>query len=657
MSSVLRRVAVFSLYNERGIADEYVIFLLTKLRELVERIVVVSNGNLSKHSEVAVEKVCDQLLIRKNEGFDVGGYKAGIEAIGFDELSKYDELILLNDTCYGPLFPFSEMFSEMEGRNTDFWGASAHREMTPNPFTGTGHLPRHLTANFIAIRNEMLKSRAFKRYWENLPEIKTYTDAVLLHESQFTKHFTDLGYSAEAYVDPDQYGSHYPAFINVDETIINRFPLLKRRTFFHDPTFLEHNAVDLPRALRILKETSDYDVNLIWRNVLRVSELRNLNSNAALMSVLPDKRIKDDDAAADYGKVAVCAHIYYTELLDELLALTENIPVPYDFIATTNTPEKKAEIEAALAKRPGVKKAIVRVVEQNRGRDMSSLFISFRDLFIDDRYDLVCRLHTKKSPQVQSSRGNLFKRHMLDNLLNTRGYVQNVLDMFHDNPSVGVAIPPIFHISYPTMGHSWFVNKPRAEETARLLNIDVKFDDTTPVAAYGTMFWFRPRALRKMFEHKWKWEEFNAEPDHIDGGLAHVLERLITYSAQDAGFTTQHIMCAHQVAHNYSMLEFKMQRLVGMLPLHDFPWHAHLLSEWKNAGYPLGASTMQIPMTPATQTALMSGPQTSVKHALARLNFAIKSSLKFRSPILFRILRPFYRGIRAVLKPILGVLL
>jgi rhamnosyltransferase len=246
---------------------------------------------------------------------------------------------------------------------------------------------------------------------------------------------------------------------------------------------------------------------------------------------------------------------------------------------------------------------------------------------------------------------------MLDNLLNTRGYVQNVLDMFHDNPSVGVAIPPIFHISYPTMGHSWFVNKPRAEETARLLNIDVKFDDTTPVAAYGTMFWFRPRALRKMFEHKWKWEEFNAEPDHIDGGLAHVLERLITYSAQDAGFTTQHIMCAHQVAHNYSMLEFKMQRLVGMLPLHDFPWHAHLLSEWKNAGYPLGASTMQIPMTPATQTALTSGPQTSVKHALARLNFAIKSSLKFRSPILFRILRPFYRGIRAVLKPILGVLL
>jgi len=637
----MRRVAIFSLYNERGIADDYVIFLLEKLHEFVERIFVVSNGELSKDSEIAIKGKCDRLIIRKNEGFDVWGYKTGIEAIGFDSLSEYDELILLNDTCYGPLFPFSEMFSEMESRDCDFWGSAAHQEMTPNPFTGTGRLPRHLTANFIAIRKGMLKSLAFKRYWENLPKIKTYIDAILIHESRFTKHFTDLGYAAGTYADPDQYGSRYPAFINVDETIINRFPLLKRRPFFHDPTFLNAEGIDLPRALRVLKATSDYDFNLIWRNVLRSSELRNLNTNAALMSVLPDERAKGDGAATDYGNVAVCAHVYYTDLLDEILALTENIPVSYDFIATTDTAEKKAEIETALAKRPGVKKAIVRVIEKNRGRDMSSLFISLRDLLIDDRYDLVCRLHTKKSPQVQSSRGNLFKRHMLENLLNTRGYVHNVLDMFQGNPSIGLAIPPIFHISYPTMGHSWFANRPKVEELARLLKINVKFDESTPVAAYGTMFWFRPRALRKLFEHRWKWEEFNAEPDHLDGGLAHALERLIAYAAQDAGYTTQHIMCAHQAAHNYTMLEFKLQKLASLMPTGDFHWQCHMLSEWKKAGYP-SANHLPAPMPWA---------QTSVKHSLAGLNFAVKNSLKFRAPVLFKVLRPIYRGMASVLKP------
>ncbi|MER8376581.1 rhamnan synthesis F family protein [Mesorhizobium sp. M1406] len=637
----MRRGAIFFFYNETGLVDEYILFLLGKLRPFVETIIFISNGDLSRSSEIAVRSAVDEIVIRENTGLDVGAYSDGLKFIGYDKLGDYDEILLLNHTFYGPLFPFSEMFSEMELRDCDFWGISGHKEMVPNPFTGQGSLVSHLNSHFIAVRRTMLTSLAFRNYWESMPIIEDYTDSVLIHESRFTKFFEDFGYGSDVYVSSERYTSKYPVFIEVDETISDRNPILKRRLFFNDPIFLEQNGIDLPRALRVLKETSDYDPNLIWRNVLRSSELRNLNTNAALMSVLPDEWTKGDGAAADYGKVAVCAHIYYTDMLDEILALTENIPVAYDFIATTDTAEKKAEIEAALAKRPGVKNAIVRVIEKNRGRDMSSLFISLRDLLIDDRYDLVCRLHTKKSPQVQSSRGNLFKRHMLDNLLNSRGYVHNVLDMFHGNPSIGLAIPPIFHISYPTMGHSWFANRPKVEETARLLKINVKFDESTPVAAYGTMFWFRPRALRKLFEHKWKWEEFNAEPDHLDGGLAHALERLIAYAAQDAGYTTQHIMCAHQAAHNYTMLEFKLQKLASLMPSGDFQWQCHMLSEWKKAGYP---SANHLP-------ASVPWAQTSVRHSLAGLNFAVKSSLKFRAPVLFKILRPIYRGMASVFKP------
>ncbi|ANN61776.1 hypothetical protein A9174_28205 [Mesorhizobium loti NZP2037] len=637
----MRRAAIFFFYDERGQVDDYIFYLLEKLRPFVETIIFVSNGEISKSSEASLRSAVDETIIRENTGFDVGAYRQGLEFIGYDKLGDYDEILLLNHTFYGPVFPFSEMFSEMERRDCDFWGISDHKEVTPNPFTGIGVLPRHLNSHFIAVRKAMLESIAFRNYWERMPKIRDYAESVLLHESRFTVFFEDLGYKSETYLDSDKYNSAYPVMIDVDQIYNDRSPILKRRLFFNDPTFLDKNAVDLPRALRVLKETSDYDLNLIWRNVLRSSDLRTLNTNAALMSVLPDKRIKGDGAAPDYGKIAVCAHIYYTDMLDEILGLTGNIPVPYDFIATTNTPEKKAEIETALANRPGVKNVIVRVVEQNRGRDMSSLFISLRDLLVDDRYDLVCRLHTKKSPQVQSSMGNLFKRHMVDNLLNSRGYVHNVLDMFHDNPSVGLAIPPIFHISYPTMGFSWFANKPKVEETARLLNIDVKFDENTPVAAYGTMFWFRPRALRKMFEHKWKWEEFNAEPDHVDGGFAHALERLIAYAVQDAGYTTQHIMCAHQAEHNYTMLEFKLQKLASFMPSGDFPWQCHMVSEWRKGGYPLGS---HVSATPAPMP-------TSVKHSLAELNLAVKSSLRFRAPNLFKALRPIYRGTRAVLKP------
>ena len=51
--------------------------------------------------------------------------------------------------------------------------------------------------------------------------------------------------------------------------------------------------------------------------------------------------------------------------------------------------------------------------------------------------------------------------------------------------------------------------------------MDVPLDDHTPMAPYGTMYWFRTDALLRMFEWTWRWEDYNAEPHHIDGGLAH----------------------------------------------------------------------------------------------------------------------------------------
>ena len=127
------------------------------------------------------------------------------------------------------------------------------------------------------------------------------------------------------------------------------------------------------------------------------------------------------------------------------------------------------------------------------------------------------------------------------------------------------------------------------------MKLDVKFDDATPVAAYGGMFWFRPHALRKLFEEKWEWEEFNEEPYHRDGGLSHVLERLIAYTAQDARYITKHVMCLDQAAHNYSWLEYKLQRLAALMPRGDFRHQAHFLSQGKGRG---GAINLYRPLPP-----------------------------------------------------------
>jgi lipopolysaccharide biosynthesis protein len=608
----MRRICVFSFHDAHGIVDDYIVFLLRELGRFVEKVIFLSSGPLSADSKTSLDGSVDEVIELPGAGVDLLAYREGLERIAFDREGLYDEVLLVDHSCYGPVYPFSELFTDMDGRSCDFWGITAHLEVPPDPLTGTKRLPYHLNANFIAVRRNMLQSKAFKQYWDAIRD----GTAAPSHATLFTEHFTRLGFVCDTYLDCSRYGTHDPALLEIDETLIDRNPLIERSAFIHDPRLLEHHASDLPRALQILEHSSTYDRSLIWRNVVRSAELRTLNTNAALTSVLPDVRLRQGDPLPDYGRIAVCAHVYYTDMLEEILSHTDTIPCTYDFIATTQTEAKKAIIEQAVTGRKNVGKVIVRVVEQNRGRDMSSLFITCRDLFLEDRYDLVCRLHTKKSPQIAAGTANMFKRHMFENLLNSPGFTMNVLDMFHDSPWIGVAVPPLVHIGYPTMGHVWYGNRARAEQLASALDLKVCFDPDTPVGTFGSMYWFRPKALRKLFEHPWQWSDFEAEPYPVDGGLGHALERLICYVAQDARYLTQQIVSSHLAGRNFAMLEYKLQKLSAAFPNGDFSHQASLVET--------------VPLRQAFGDVIQS----------------FKQSIAQRSPLIARIMRPVYHTMK-----------
>jgi lipopolysaccharide biosynthesis protein len=67
--------------------------------------------------------------------------------------------------------------------------------------------------------------------------------------------------------------------------------------------------------------------------------------------------------------------------------------------------------------------------------------------------------------------------------------------------------------------------------------------------------------------------------------LAHVLERLLAYTAHDAGYLACNIMSSEMMELNYTKLEYKMQRLVNHLSNGDIPYQIHLAY---NAKYMIG---------------------------------------------------------------------
>ena len=115
-------LAVLVMFAEVEKIDNYIFFLAEQIRLAVQRIVVTVNGKLDDESVRKLSSCADDIFIRENKGFDCGAYKDTLENyLGWEEVRKYDELILLNDSCYGPIYPLAPIFEQKDKRELDFW--------------------------------------------------------------------------------------------------------------------------------------------------------------------------------------------------------------------------------------------------------------------------------------------------------------------------------------------------------------------------------------------------------------------------------------------------------------------------------------------------------------------------------------------------------
>lgn len=557
-----RRLLIYVVYDRRGDVEEYIPYALNALRPHASTILAVVNGTLSEEGRARLEPVVDQIIVRENRGYDIWGYKEGLDAVG-GSLVEYDEVVLANDTWFGPVQPFGPVFERMDQRPLHFWGMTDHVRVEPHPFTNSGYLPYHLQSYWVAVRREMFLSLEWAAYWRDLPEMTSYSDAVVKHEGVFTEHFTDHGFVGEVAFPTftDKVENH--AVLYAEQLIEAGCPTLKRRPFFQWPPYLDHLGV-VGRWTLDTVERLGYPMELVYADLARNVEPRTLNADAAMLEVLGEDGSGYDDMRP--LRILVIAHIFYPEMTDEIFVRAQMLPAEYDLVVTTPDEIRAADIERRLSAHEVEGTVEVRVVASNSGRDQSAFFIGCRDLLLSGDYDLVVKLHSKKTPQDGYNVGVHFASQQFDNLLRSPGYAANVVGLFQREAGLGIVFPPTVHIGYPSLGHGWWANKPGFERLRGELGIHVPVDDVSPLAPFGSMFVARPEALRILAEHPWGYEEFGGAPAYEDGGLAHILERMPVYAAGERGFHARTIANTNYFASSYTALDFNFDQFSSTLP-------------------------------------------------------------------------------------------
>lgn len=539
-----KRLIIYFFFDTDGIVDEYNLVMLRDLMKSCTDLFVVSNGKLSQEGYEKFSELTDQILERENKGFDVGAYKEALFTIGWDKLADYDEVILMNYTIMGPVYPFKEMFDAMDKRELDFWGITKYHEVKVDPYgmIKCGYLREHIQSHFIAVRHEMLVSQEYHDYWEKMPEITSYGESVAWHESYFTHHFAKKGYKWDVYVNTDDMKkfTEYP-LLKAPKKLIEekRCPIFKRRSFNHDYIDFINTTIGEPtyELMEYLKNDTDYDVELIWENILRCCNQAKIKECLQLNYILPSNTSEDITPILKKRKVALVLHLFYEDLLDESYRYACSMPEEADIYITVGNERMKKLTEEKFKSVPCGKCTVLLI--PNRGRDVGSVLVAVNPCILD--YDYVCFAHDKKVTQLEPEcKGAAWAYQCFESVLKNRNFVNNVIKTFEDNPRLGLLTPaPPIHAEYfPTMGNEWAANFENSKKLAKKIGINVPMSkDNPPISALGCFFWYRPKAMKKLYDYNFQFSDFPEEPmKKTDGSILHAIERLYSFAVQDAGY-------------------------------------------------------------------------------------------------------------------------
>ena len=551
---MIKRLGIFCTYDSEGIVDDYIIYLLKDIKKILSHLAIVCNGNLTPEGRHKLEEITDDIFVRENTGFDMEAWRQGILRHK-DNLQDYDELILFNDSFYGPFYPFTEIFDEMEQREpaADFWGITLHGKMHDYlnlcPY---GYVPEHLQSYFLVIRHKMFHSPEFLYYWENAKEAKTFKEAILQHEVCFTKDFADKGFTYAVYCDTRELEKEIET--HIDHSLISacrllkdyHCPTLKKKVFLIGRThYLQENYSDEPRkSLDYVAQNTNYDLNLIWQNLLRKQNIAMTKENLSLNYIFTDKSAPEISPQI-LKQTVIIAHLYYEDLMPQNIKILCNTPEEISIIVTVSSEEKKLKAQKLF--QAAGRKVEVRLVS-NRGRDLSALLTGCPDAFNNFKY--LCFIHDKKTIRDDKSIefGRAFSNLLWDNTLGGKNFIKNILATFESESHLGLLAPPApYNGEYKSL---FFISKywsgaclDRTLKLAKELKIPEEFISSNYIPlAIGTVFWCRTAALKKLTDKNWKIEDFPAEPLPTDGTISHALERIFPFVAQAEGFYTGWLM-------------------------------------------------------------------------------------------------------------------
>ena len=194
--------------------------------------------------------------------------------------------------------------------------------------------------------------------------------------------------------------------------------------------------------------------------------------------------------------VAVHAHIFYKDIINEIIFKTNNIPIKFDLYITTDTKQKMEFFHNYTELNSKANNVSIKIIE-NKGRDILPFLIQMKEVI--HKYKYLCHLHSKKSVH-RPNLGKKWRIYLFNNLLGTTEIISEILSDFENNNKLGFIFPQNY---YKILKHTIYLRakeKQKMNYLFRKILPGYKFSYKNFDFPAGDMFWARTKAIYQIFK-------------------------------------------------------------------------------------------------------------------------------------------------------------
>ena len=231
-------------------------------------------------------------------------------------------------------------------------------------------------------------------------------------------------------------------------------------------------------------------------------------------------------------KIAIQVHLFYEDLIDDIINKINNIPVKFDLFITITSPKINNFIKNYIKMHSKANYFEILIVE-NKGRDILPFLNQIKTKFRSYKY--LCHIHSKKSKySKRNDLGVLWRNYLLKNLLGNTNIISEILYDFQNNRKLGFIFPETFYLMINQFYTLTNKTKYYMDFVASKLFPKYEIGKLINFPA-GNMFWAKIDAIYQIFLCDLN-KYFPKESGQINDTIMHGIERIWLYLVKFNGF-------------------------------------------------------------------------------------------------------------------------